>query len=87
MGLRLVSLEGLAVRRVKQWARRCDPCGNIVHDPDRMFCPRCGNPHLNRVSISVDHETGKLRVHLGKFYRPRTRGMTFNIPLPGKAGR
>lgn len=87
MGLQLVSVEGMAVRRVKQWARRCETCSMIIHDHDRLFCSRCGNPYLSKVSISVDHETGKTHVYLGKYYRPRTRGLTFNIPQPGKAGR
>lgn len=88
MGLRLLSIDGVAVTRVKQWARRCESCAKIVHDQERMFCPRCGNAYLSRVSISVDSETGQLRVHLSKLWRPR-RGCKYSIPKApkGKTGR
>ncbi len=88
MGLRLLSLDGVAVTRVKQWARRCESCAKIVHDQERMFCPRCGNAYLSRVSISVDSTTGQLRVHLSKLWRPR-RGCKYSIPKApkGKTGR
>jgi RNA-binding protein NOB1 len=87
MGLRLVSVDGMAVRRVKQWARRCEACAKLVMDQERIFCPRCGNPYLSRVSISVDSETGHVTVYLSKNYRPRTRGCKYPLPKPGHAGR
>jgi RNA-binding protein NOB1 len=88
MGLRLLSIDGVAVTRVKQWARRCESCAKIVHDQERMFCPRCGNAYLSRVSISVDSVTGQLRVHLSKLWRPR-KGCKYSIPKApkGKTGR
>ncbi len=88
MGLRLLSIDGVAVTRVKQWARRCESCTKIVHDQERMFCPRCGNAYLSRVSISVDSVTGQLRVHLSKLWRPR-KGCKYSIPKApkGKTGR
>ncbi len=86
LGLHLLSIDGVAVTRVKQWVRRCDACAKLVHDPDRMFCPRCGNGYLSRASVSVDRETGQLRVHLSKLWRPR-KGCKYSIPKPDKHGR
>jgi RNA-binding protein NOB1 len=86
MGLHLLSVDGVAVTRVKQWVRRCDACAKLVHDPERMFCPRCGNAYLSRASVSVDRETGQLKVHLSKLWRPR-KGCKYAIPKPDKHGR
>lgn len=86
MGLHLLSVDGVAVTRVKQWVRRCDACAKLVPDPDRMFCPRCGNGYLSRASVSVDRETGQLKVHLSKLWRPR-KGCKYSIPKPDKHGR
>jgi RNA-binding protein NOB1 len=47
-----------------------------------MFCPRCGNAYLSRVSISVDSVTGQLKVHLSKLWRPR-KGQKYSLPKPG----
>eukprot|EP00899_Mesostigma_viride_P021081 jgi/Mesvir1/28975/Mv17749-RA.1 len=55
MGLRLVSVDGLRVRRVQRWALKCDACFTITRDMSRIFCPKCGNgATLNKVSVSVD---------------------------------
>lgn len=86
MGLHLLSVDGVAVTRVKQWVRRCDACAKLVPDPDRMFCPRCGNGYLSRASVSVDRETGQLKVHLSRLWRPR-KGCKYSIPKPDKHGR
>lgn len=51
-----------------------------------MFCPRCGNAYLSRVSISIDSETGQLKVHLSKHWRPK-KGCKYSIPKTTKHGR
>lgn len=51
--------------------------------PDKVFCPVCGNNTLIKVSYEVDSE-GK--VSYSQVQRIRTRGTKYSIPLP-KGGR
>lgn len=87
MGLHLISAEGMVVRQVKQWTRRCDCCHRLIHDQERMFCPSCGNAYISRVSMAVDSETGAVKIFLSKYYRPRLKGTRYSLPKPGRSGR
>eukprot|EP00752_Nemacystus_decipiens_P001421 g1401.t1 len=81
-GLPLLSLDGMAVRRVKQWILRCAACFKTCTEMDRLFCPVCGNASLDRVSCSVNARTGATQVHLRKNHKVNLRGSKFSIPAP-----
>ncbi|CAM9725411.1 unnamed protein product, partial [Choristocarpus tenellus] len=80
VGLQLVSLDGMAIRNVKQWILRCAACFKTCTDMGRLFCPVCGNATLDRVSCSIDAATGAMRVHLRKNHKNNLRGSKFSIP-------
>lgn len=82
VGLPLLSLDGMAVRRVKQWILRCAACFKTCTEMGRLFCPVCGNASLDRVSCSVNAKTGATHVHLRKNYKVNLRGSKFSIPAP-----
>ena len=42
---------------------------------------------MQRIAASIDHKTGKLRLHLKMNYVPKTKGSKCNLPLPGKQGK
>ena len=87
MGLRIVSVDGMVVRSVKQWVLRCIGCEHIHYQMDRLFCEKCGGSHMSRVSCSIDSDTGHLKLHLKKNYQPNLRGKIHSLPKPGKQGR
>ena len=87
MGLRLMSVEGRLIFRVKQWVLRCAGCYTIHYDTDKLFCTKCGLNMLQRIAASVDSKTGELRLHLKANYRHNTRGMIHSLPKPGSQGR
>lgn len=82
VGLPLLSLDGMAVRRVKQWILRCAACFKTCTEMGRLFCPVCGNASLDRVSCSVNAKTGATYVHLRKNHKVNLRGSKFSIPAP-----
>ncbi|CAN0283434.1 unnamed protein product, partial [Hapterophycus canaliculatus] len=80
VGLPLLSLDGMAVSRVKQWILRCAACFKTTTEMGRLFCPVCGNASLDRVSCSVNARTGVTHLHLRKNHKVNLRGSKFSIP-------
>ena len=53
LGLKLVTVNGMAIKRVKQWVLKCDGCFFITPQMDKKFCPRCGGATMARLSVTV----------------------------------
>lgn len=87
MNLHIMSLDGMIVRRVKQFVLRCNGCYTVQYDTDRLFCSKCGGNYLSRVSASVDSRTGQMKLHLRKDYKHDLRGKQYSMPAPGKQGK
>merc|ERR1712137_1397815 len=84
MGIKLLSIDGLQIRNVRNWTLRCFACMRVSPDRDRIFCKFCGNKTMRKISIFID-ESGEV-----KYVLPRkpisTRGTIFSLPKP-KPGR
>lgn len=97
MGLILLSIDGMQIRRLKSWVLRCGACFKIHTDPvdpktglRRMFCAHCGSDMVQRVSASVDGKTGRLKLHFSKKKQNKhtsARGTKFSLPKPGTGNR
>ncbi len=97
MGLILLSVDGMQIRRLKSWVLRCGACFKIHTDPvdpktgiRRMFCAHCGSDMVQRVSASVDGKTGRLKLHFSKKKQNKhtsARGTKFSLPKPGTGNR
>ena len=91
VGLKLLSVEGFEVRRVKQYVLRCNACFTTVADTNKLFCGRCGSSFLSRVPCGVDQRTGEQRVFLKPGYQHKTQGTKYSLPKAGsikaKGGR
>jgi rRNA maturation endonuclease Nob1 len=87
MNLHIMSLDGMIVRRVKQFVLRCNGCYTVQYDTDKLFCSKCGGNYLSRVSASVDSRTGQMKLHLRKDYKHDLRGKQYSLPAPGKQGK
>ncbi|KAK9497657.1 hypothetical protein O3M35_004345 [Rhynocoris fuscipes] len=85
IGLNVISLDGKLIKEIRTYVLRCYACFHITPQTTRLFCPKCGNKTLKRVSIKVDSE-GKQHVEIN-FRRPLTaRGKKFPLPRP-KGGK
>jgi RNA-binding protein NOB1 len=88
MGLLLLSVDGMRIRRLKSWVHRCGACYKIHTDAEfnnmkRLFCSHCGSDMMQRIAASVDGKTGRLKVHLSKKYKHNLRGTKFSMPKAG----
>ncbi|KAK9768421.1 20S-pre-rRNA D-site endonuclease nob1 [Basidiobolus ranarum] len=84
-GLKLISIDGILIKRIKTWVLRCHACFKVTTNMEKKFCPSCGNSTLMRTSTSVD-EFGNVRYYLKKNFQYNNRGTQFSIPLP-KSGK
>ncbi|TMW58513.1 hypothetical protein Poli38472_010072 [Pythium oligandrum] len=85
IGLRLLSTEGMIIKRVKQWILKCIACFTTTTEMERLFCPKCGNSTLERVSYSIGQDGQMVFYH--RTNRPvKLTGTKFSLPKP-KGGR
>jgi len=95
MNLELLSVDGVKIRRLKNWVTRCGACFKVYtknddagpHGMKRLFCERCGSDMLQRIAASVDGKTGRLRLHMSKKYKKTNRGTKFSLPKAGTGNR
>ena len=80
VGLRLLSVDGMVVKRVSQYVLRCNACYLVLPTTEKMFCSRCGSSHLSRVAASVDPKTGEQKLFLKKDYKFRLQGTRYSVP-------
>ena len=92
MNMRLLGVDGMVMKSVKQWVLRCSGCFTVHREMGRQFCLKCGNTSLVRLIAIVDAQ-GQTRVlpERGAPARVRstnTRGTKFAMPMPqaGRAG-
>ncbi|XP_061163583.1 RNA-binding protein NOB1-like [Saccostrea echinata] len=81
MGLNVISVDGLLIKRAKSFVLRCFACMKITKDMMKEFCPYCGNRTLQKVSMTVE-EDGSIRYFLSRRKPISTKGMKHQIPLP-----
>lgn len=82
VGLPLLSLDGMTVKRIQQWILRCSACFKTCKELSRLFCPICGSAAMSRVACSVDARAGNLRLHMRKKRKNNLRGTKYSIPAP-----
>ncbi|KAK7114004.1 RNA-binding protein NOB1-like [Littorina saxatilis] len=84
MGLNVVSVDGLLIKRAKSYVMRCYACMKITYNTLKVFCPNCGNKTLKRVAMTRD-EDGQVHYYFSS--RPlNTRGLKYPLPQP-KGGK
>ncbi|XP_062580303.1 RNA-binding protein NOB1-like [Saccostrea cucullata] len=81
MGLNVISVDGLLIKRAKSFVLRCFACMKITKDMMKEFCPYCGNRTLQKVSMTVE-EDGSIRYFLSRRKPISTKGMKHQLPLP-----
>lgn len=95
MNLELLSVDGVKIKRLKNWVSRCGACFKVYtkvndsgpHGMKRLFCERCGSDMLQRIAASVDGKTGRLRLHMSRKHKNSNRGSKFSLPKPGGGDR
>lgn len=81
MQLALISPSMQRIRNIRTSILRCHACFLTTKEMDKQFCPRCGQPTLNRVSCSTNAK-GEFRIHLAKNFQWNNRGNRYSVPKP-----
>jgi RNA-binding protein NOB1 len=79
MNLKILSVDGMIIHRIKNWELRCHACYFTTTDMSKKFCPQCGHDTLIRTSVSIDKYGNKV-YHLKKNFNYRLRGTKYSIP-------
>jgi len=79
MNLKILSVDGMIIHRIKNWELRCHACYFTTTDMSKKFCPQCGHDTLIRTSVSIDRNGNKI-YHLKKNFNYRLRGTKYSIP-------
>ncbi|ORX43231.1 hypothetical protein BCR36DRAFT_336195 [Piromyces finnis] len=79
MNLKILSVDGMIIHRLKNWELRCHACYYSTTDMSKKFCPQCGHDTLIRTSVSIDKYGNKV-YHLKKNFNYRVRGTKYSIP-------
>jgi len=83
LGIHVTASDGRVIRHTRTFILRCYGCFRTTTDVTKIFCPRCGNKTLKRVSVSVDGN-GKQVIHINT-RKPLTAKFK-NQPLPAPKG-
>lgn len=81
MNMNLISPGLQRISVLKTYILRCHACFLTTKEVDKQFCPRCGQPTLNRVSCTTS-ATGEFKIHLSKTYQHNNRGNKYSVPKP-----
>ncbi|AFZ80261.1 hypothetical protein BEWA_031140 [Theileria equi strain WA] len=81
MGLNVVTLDGFIAKTIRTWGQICRACYEVYQNTARKFCSKCGNATVDRVSLKVDGDSGKV---VAKDTRKwiNTRGTIYTQPKP-----
>ncbi|KAF2113806.1 Nin one binding Zn-ribbon like-domain-containing protein [Lophiotrema nucula] len=81
MNLHLLSPALQRISTLRSYILRCHACFLTTKDMSKEFCPRCGQPALNRVSCSTN-ANGEFKIHLSKNHQWNNRGNKYSVPKP-----
>ncbi|KAF2448873.1 hypothetical protein P171DRAFT_428867 [Karstenula rhodostoma CBS 690.94] len=81
MNMQLLSPSMQRIRNARSTILRCHACFLTTREMEKQFCPRCGQPTLQRVSCSTNAK-GEFQIHLSTKYQYNKRGDKYSIPKP-----
>ena len=79
LGLGLYSAKGIVITALKRWVLRCFACSHITSEMNKLFCPRCGNATMTKLSFYLDSR-GQRNYGFKKNFILKKRGTIFPIP-------
>ncbi|XP_063951101.1 RNA-binding protein NOB1-like [Lytechinus pictus] len=81
IGIPVISVNGMLIKHAKSFVLRCHDCFKVTHDMGKVFCPKCGNKSLDKVTMTID-EDGTRRYHMSRRRPVNTRGLRYALPKP-----
>jgi RNA-binding protein NOB1 len=56
MGIPVISIDGLRIKKIKNYILKCISCDTLNWDTTKVFCEHCGYNTLMKIGYSVDAE-------------------------------
>lgn len=81
IGLSVIALDGLVIKEVRTYIRRCYGCYTLTSNMTRLFCSKCGNKSLKRVVVHLDKD-GKQCVYINGKRPLNLKGKKYSLPKP-----
>lgn len=81
IGIPVISVNGMLIKHAKSFVLRCHDCFKITHDMGKVFCPKCGNKSMDKVTMTID-EDGTRRYHMSRRRPMNARGLRYALPKP-----
>jgi RNA-binding protein NOB1 len=54
MGIPVISIDGMKIRKIKNYILKCITCETLNWDTTKVFCEHCGYNTLMKIGYSVD---------------------------------
>jgi RNA-binding protein NOB1 len=80
MGIPVISIDGMRIRKIKNYILKCITCETLNWDTTKVFCEHCGYNTLMKIGYSVDVD-GNVTVY-DKKADVRVRGTKYDLPKP-----
>ena len=81
MGIKVLSMNGMVIKKAKQFVLKCNACFNVIYKMESAFCDRCGSDFLMKVSMTIDKK-GRVFFSKGSHRAKSIRGTKFSIAKP-----
>lgn len=73
LGIPVVSLDGLLIKKIRNYVMECSTCMKITYDLSKQFCPKCGYKTLKRIIEVIDLNGNK------KYFGRKTTTKGLNV--------
>lgn len=80
MGIPVMGVDGLQIRKIKNYIYKCTTCSTFIFDTSKKFCDFCGYPYLMKIGYNI-YSNGDIKINDRK-PEPRRRGNQFDLPKP-----
>ena len=86
MGIPILGIDGMQIRKIKNFIYKCTVCGEFIFNTSKKFCDYCGYPDLMKIGYNI-YSNGDIKIN-DKKPLIRKRGKRFDLPKPktGKKG-
>lgn len=79
MGFQLLNLDGMLLTRIKRFKLMCQGCYEIHMDTELLFCQRCGNNTLSKVSVYLNSD-GEITFFNNPRRKINLKGTIYSMP-------
>merc|ERR1739838_62840 len=87
MGAKLKSVDGFNIKSIKVWGLLCRQCSNLIMNPSKKFCDKCGGYMLRRVGLDRGPNGEILVKDTRKHINLKGQNTSLPAPKQGKAGK